>query len=80
MWVTSTHQHGQALQFLCEHLFPVGARLGVVDAGVHHGPALAAVDAVAQQPQIDVVEREGQLHAHPLDPGASSMAPPRGGS
>jgi hypothetical protein len=35
--------HGQALQLVLEHLLPQRARLGPVDAAVHHRPALAAL-------------------------------------
>ena len=60
-------QDGQAVQLVGKHLRPGGARFGVVDAGVDHRPAVAAVDAVAQQPEVDVIQRKGQHHAQPLD-------------
>jgi len=45
----------------------------VGDAAVDDRPALArpvrAVEPVAQQPQVDVVEREGQAHAQPAQAG-----------
>jgi hypothetical protein len=64
-------QHGQALQMLVEDLLPSAARGVVGDATVHDGPAFAQpsltiVESIAQQPQVDVVQREGQAHAHPL--------------
>ena len=37
----------------------------VVDAAVDDGPAVLVLD----QPQIDVVELEGQRHAQPVDAG-----------
>ena len=40
---------------------PVGLYLGASDAGVHYRPSAA----VAQQPQVDVVEREGERHPYP---------------
>ena len=62
-------QHRQTLQLGGEHLLPGGAGLGVVDAAIDDGPALAPaggrVFMVAQQPQVDVVQRKGQPHAQP---------------
>ncbi len=62
-------QHRQALQLVGEDLLPRRACAGVVDAAVDDGPAFAPafrrVLMVAQQPQVDVVQREGQLHAQP---------------
>jgi hypothetical protein len=40
-----------------------------VDAAVHNAPALHTIDAVAQQPQVDVVQRKGQGHANPFNAG-----------
>ncbi|MCY1552667.1 hypothetical protein D9M68_890770 [compost metagenome] len=39
------------------------------DAAVDHRPALDAVDRVAQQPEVDVVQRKGQPHADPAHAG-----------
>ena len=61
-------QHRQALQLVGKDVFPLCPGLVARDAAVHHRPAVAAVDAVAQQPQVDVVQRERQCHADPLDP------------
>jgi hypothetical protein len=47
-----------------DHL-PQFARLRRVDAGVDDGPAVLFLD----QPQIDVVELEGQRHPQPVDAG-----------
>ena len=69
MWIgyAMASDFPQAVERLVEHLLPGGARFGVVDAGVDHRPAVAAVDAVAQQPEVDVIQRKGQHHAQPLD-------------
>ena len=72
-------QHRQALQLLLEHLLPQRARFGPVDAAVHHGPAFAALKAVAQQPKVDVVERERQAHAQPFDARPQFDGAPRRG-
>ncbi len=58
-------QHRQAVQVRVEDVFPVAADLVRGDPAVHHGPARLAVEFVAQQPEIDVVERERQRHAQP---------------
>jgi hypothetical protein len=73
------HQHAQdrqALQRLGFDLLPGLSGGRVVDAAVHRGPAflhhagLGRVgQAVAQQPQVDVVEGEGQTHAQPKHAG-----------
>ena len=62
-------QDGQAFQRGGEHLLPL--RLGFVprDAAVDDGPALAAVELVAQQPEVDVVQREGERHPDPAHAG-----------
>jgi hypothetical protein len=62
-------QQRQPIQLAVEHLLPAGAGVGVVDAAVHRRPAVAAVDAVAQQPQVDVVQRKRQRHAQPAHAG-----------
>ena len=51
---------------------------GVGDAAVDDGPALArlAFLAVAQQPQVDVVERERQAHAQPAHAGRHRQRAP----
>ncbi len=58
-------QHRQAAQVAGKDLLPVRLRRLVADAAVDDRPALAAVDLIAQQPEVDVVEREGQAHADP---------------
>ncbi len=58
-------QHRQAVELRREHLLPGSDGRRVRDAAVDDGPALSAVEPVAQQPQVDVVERKRQLHAHP---------------
>jgi hypothetical protein len=50
---------------LVENLLPLGAGLWIVQAAIHHGPALNPMDLVLQQPQIDVVQGERQRHAVP---------------
>ena len=62
-------QHGQAVEFLGKDALPRGAGGVVGDAAVHDGPALAAVEFVAHQPEVDVVQRERQPHAQPAHPG-----------
>ena len=66
-------QDGQAVQLVGKHFFPLLARFGLVNAAVHHRPArdgaARAVQLIAQQPQIDVVERKGQTHAQPFHTG-----------
>jgi hypothetical protein len=47
-----------------ENLVPMRRRLLSGEAAIDDGPA----GAVLEQPQIDVVEREGQRHAQPADP------------
>jgi len=59
-------QDGQAVEFLIKHVFPLRTRFIAGDAAVHHRPALDAVQRVAQQPEVDVVERKRQAHAQPL--------------
>jgi hypothetical protein len=59
-------QHRQTFQLVLEHLFPLRPGFVAGNAAVHHGPALAAVQRVAQQPEVDVVQRERQHHADPL--------------
>ena len=46
-----------------EDFLPMGARFVQADAAVHRGPPLC----VAQQPEIDVIERERQRHAQPVE-------------
>jgi hypothetical protein len=75
------HDHAQdrqALELVREDLLPLRARGLVRDAAVHHRPALHAVDAVAQQPEVDVVEREGQCHAKPAHARRHLEGPARG--
>ena len=74
MWVTITRSTGRPSQLVGEHLLPGRARGVVGDAAVDDGPALAAVDAVAQQPQVDVVQRERQRHAQPAHAGRDLAA------
>ena len=68
-------QDRHALQLRLEHLLPLRARLVAGDAAVGHRPALDAVDAVAKQPEVDVVEREGQPHADPAHAGRHFQGP-----
>jgi hypothetical protein len=63
-------QDRQAVERGREHLLPLRLRFVAGDAAVDHRPALAAVEAVAQQPEVDVVEGEGQRHAHPAHAGS----------
>ncbi len=67
-------QHGQAVEPVGEEGFPVRADGFVVDAAVDDGPAVLAVLAIAQQPQVDVVQRERQRHAQPVDAGRDLVA------
>jgi hypothetical protein len=71
-------QYGQALQLGLENLLPLRTALGPVNAAVHHRPAfqvgaLAAGigQAVAQQPQVDMVQRKRQHHAYPVHTGGN---------
>ena len=67
MHVRDQHaQHRQAVQFLLEHPLPQRLDLVAGDAAVDDGPALASVELVAQQPQVDMIQRERQRHADPL--------------
>ena len=59
-------QHRQAVQFVGEDGFPMRLDRVVGDAAIDDRPAVAAFDAVAQQPQVDVVQRERQRHAQPV--------------
>ncbi|KAG0924939.1 hypothetical protein G6F31_018928 [Rhizopus arrhizus] len=61
-------QHGQAFKFILEDLFPQRLDLVARDATVDDGPAVAAVDVVAQQPEVDMIQRERQRHTDPFDP------------
>jgi hypothetical protein len=58
-------RHRLAAEFLGEDLVPQVARRLRVDAGIDDRPAVGFLD----QPQIDVVELEGQRHAQPEDAG-----------
>jgi hypothetical protein len=70
MHVGDDHAHDrQALQLGLEDLLPLGPRLVARDAAVDHGPALDAAVVVAQQPEVDVVERERQPHPDPAHAG-----------
>ena len=66
-------QDGQALELRGEDLLPLRAGFVARDAAVHDAPALdaavGAVHLVAQEPDVDVVERERQTHADPADAG-----------
>ncbi len=62
-------QHRQAIQRLFEHGFPARTQFGLVDAAIDHCPAFTAIDAIAQQPQIDVIQGERQAHADPAHTG-----------
>ena len=55
-------RHRAAIQRGGEHALPQGAGLLAADAGIDDGPALA----ILQQPEVDVVQREGQRHAQPV--------------
>ena len=59
-------QYGQALQTAGEHLGPLTSGLRVVQTAIDNGPALNAINAVLQQPQVDVVQGKGQGHAYPV--------------
>jgi hypothetical protein len=60
-------QHGQTAQRRLEHLIPECLDLVAGHTAINYRPALAAIDLVAQQPQVDVIQRERQRHAHPAD-------------
>ena len=69
-------QHRQALELLCEDLCPGGAGILVRDATINHRPAVPPfLVTIAQQPQIDVIEGEGQGHAQPADAGCNIQRP-----
>ncbi|MNN80202.1 hypothetical protein D3C81_1969130 [compost metagenome] len=63
----------QAFQLRCEYAFPGGTGGVVRDAAIDDGPAAHsatfAFEFIGQQPEIDVVEGEGQAHAQPLHAG-----------
>ena len=48
---------------LVDNPAPVSLHLGACDPGIDHGPPIA----VAEQPQVDVVEGERERHPHPAD-------------
>jgi hypothetical protein len=50
---------------LCQYLIPQRTRFIEPDPAVHRGPAIR----LANQPEIDMVERKGQRHAQPQHPG-----------
>jgi hypothetical protein len=56
----------QTLELLGDHGLPVAAQLVGRDAAADQRPAVAAPEGVAQQPEVDVVQREGQRHAQPV--------------
>ena len=62
-------QDRHALQLRLEYLLPLRPRLVPGDTAIDHRPALDPVDAIAQQPEIDMVERKGQRHANPSHAG-----------
>lgn len=59
-------QDGQAFKLVLENVFPQRLDLVARDAAVDDGPAVAAVDVVAQQPEVDMIQRERQRHADPF--------------
>ena len=63
-------QYGQALEFSSKDLLPLFSCCFMADAAVDHAPALHAVEFIAQQPKVDVVECKGQRHAYPFHPGS----------
>ena len=74
MHVGTDHaQHGQAFKLGVKDLLPLRFGFTTGDAAVHHGPTLQFTGCpyylIANQPQIDVVERERQCHANPFDTG-----------
>ena len=58
-------QNGPPLKRRGKQGFPMGACVRIVDAAIHHCPALDAIELICQQPQIDVVEFKRQGHAQP---------------
>jgi hypothetical protein len=72
-------QDRQAFELGGEHLLPLRLGLVAADAAVDHRPAGAAVQLVAQQPQVDVVQREGQAMRIQRTPGATSIVAPERG-
>ena len=54
---------------LRQHLVPGGAGGVVGDAAIDGGPAAAALELIAQQPQVDMVEGKRQRHAQPVQAG-----------
>ena len=62
-------QDRHTLQLRLEDLLPLRAGLVPSDAAIDHRPALDPVDGIAQQPEVDVIEREGQRHANPTHAG-----------
>ena len=62
-------QHRQPAERIVENLLPARLDLFVRNATVDHRPTLTPIDAIAQQPQIDVIQRERQRHARPHHAG-----------
>ncbi|MNJ53576.1 hypothetical protein D3C77_489700 [compost metagenome] len=76
MHVRDQHtQHGQAFQFVLEYVFPQRLHFVARDAAVNDGPAVLAVDVVAQQPEVDMIQRERQWHPYPLDAFGHHLGP-----
>ena len=70
MEMRADHAHHRfALELLGEDLLPERSRVLRIDAGVDDRPAVLLLD----QPQVDVVELEGQRHAQPVDAGGDIL-------
>ena len=67
-------QNRQAFQLGRKNRLPLRFGFGPADAAIHRTPALdfftrrvRAIHLVAQQPEVDVVQRKRQAHAQPFD-------------
>ena len=68
-------RQGAPLELRREHALPGLAHVGETDPRVHGRPALA----VLHEPEVDVIEREGQGHPQPLDAGGDDGGAAWGG-
>ena len=67
-------QKRKTFELVGKDLLPLRFRLLGVDAAIDDAPAGSAIDFIAQQPQIDVIECKRQGHAQPLHTGGNTQA------
>jgi len=72
-------QYRQTLEFGFENLPPITPEVVPRHAAIDDGPAITSFKTIAQQPEIDVVEGEGQRHAHPAQPGLQLVGTTKNG-